>query len=169
LTAVAFFAAGVVALTVRMLVSLAVVLAVIAVAYFVARRRANGPKRLSSNRWSGLSKPRRMGVDKPNHRSKGNSRSGLEVVGRVGLTRGSAAVALRFGDRVVLVAAGETGQATVVAEMPAFEWDESQLVREPLEFPAQRTPGVATPDPTLGAVSRPGFVEALRTATSRRG
>lgn len=158
MTPLALVAAGVVALTVRMLVSLAVVLAVIAVAYFVARRRASG------TRGTGLPRPRRAGLDKLN-RSKVNHRTGLEVVGRVGLTRGSAAVAVRFGDRVVLVAAGETGQATVVAEMPAFEWDEAQLVREPLEFPAERTPGVATLDPT----TRPGFVEALRMATSRRG
>lgn len=158
-----------VALTVRMLVSLAVVLAVIAGAYLVARRRANGVKRPASGRRLSIAVPRLGGGDKLGHRSKSNPRGGLEVVGRIGLTRGSAAVALRFGDRIVLVAAGETGQATVVAEMPAFEWDESQLVREPLEFPVQRTPGVATPDPTLGAVSRPGFVEALRMATSRRG
>lgn len=155
----ALVAAGVVALTVRMLVSLAVVLAVIAVAYLFARRRAGG-------RTGG--RPRVPSLPKsPSRRAAAGA--GLEVVGRVGLTRGAAAVALRFGDRVVLVAAGETGQASVVAEMPAFEWDESQLVREPLEFPAQRTPGATLPDPTLGAVSRPGFVEALRMATSRRG
>ncbi|HWL43425.1 MAG TPA: hypothetical protein VNQ73_10815 [Ilumatobacter sp.] len=162
LAASGLLAAGVVALTVRMLISLGVVLAVIAVGYAVARRRSGRPKSQQGRtpRWLSLSKPqhgrvRRGGNDRLNHRS------GLEVVGRVGLTRGAAAVALRFGDRVVLVAASETGQASVVAEMPLREWDDAEVVREPLEFPVQRT---SSPDPT----AQPGFVEALRLATSRR-
>lgn len=152
-------AAGVVALTVRMLVSLTVVLAVIGVAYFVAKRRASGAR---SPRRARLPK---LGAPKPSAR-RGQS-GGIEVVGRVGLTRGAAAVAVRFGDKVVLLAAGDTGPASMVAEMPAAEWDDGHVVREPLEFPVQRRAGVAglaAADPT----ARPGFVEALRQATQRR-
>ncbi len=143
-------AAGVVALTVRMVLSLAVVMAVIAVAYLYAKRRgARGSAGARPGRT--LRMPRRAGGR--------NAATALEVVGRVGLTRGAAAVAVRFGDRVVLLAAGETGSTSLVGEMPAAEWDEAHVVREPLEFPGPRT---------VPTEPRPGFVEALRLATARR-
>lgn len=159
------WAAGLAALTVRMLVSLAVVLGVIGVAYVIAKHRAVGARRTARQGGvASLIRGRLGRVDRGSARGAGPR--ALDVVGRVGLTRGSAAVALRFGDRVVLVAAGETGSATVLAEMSAAEWDEAHLVREPLEFPVQRAVAAhAAPDPT----ARPGLLEALRMATARRG
>ena len=78
-------------LLVRSGVSLAIVLALIAVAYAIAKRRgapaAQGPRR-----------SRRRATP-----------AGVEVVGRVGLSRNAAAVALRFGDRIVLVATSDQG------------------------------------------------------------
>ena len=143
-------AAGIVALTVRMLLSLAAVMAVIAVAYVYAKRRGA--------RGRGGARPGRT-LRMPRRASARSTASALEVVGRVGLTRGAAAVAVRFGDRVVLLAAGETGATSLVGEMAAAEWDEAHVVREPLEFPGPRT---------VPAEPRPGLVEALRLATSRR-
>lgn len=150
-------AASVVALTVRMLVSLAVVLVVIGAAYLVARRRAGGTRVRSARpgRRPRVVVPGRRTADRGSRHG-----AGLEVVGRVGLTRGSAAVAVRFGDRVVLLAAGETGQATVVAEMPSTDWDDRQIIREPLELPGRPV----APEPG----ERPSLVEALRIVTARR-
>lgn len=150
-------AASVVALTARMLVSLAIVLAVIAVAYAVMRRRQGGGLRSTRT-------PRRavrLARAGRTARSTGRAHTaGLEVVGRVGLSRGSAAVAVRFGERVILLSAGDTGATTVVADMPGATWDALHEVREPIEFPARQR--------GVGTESRPGFVEALRQATARR-
>jgi hypothetical protein len=138
---------GLVTLAVRALVSLAIVLAVVGVAYLVARRRANG----------GGSPVRSPG------RTSGRRRAtapGIEVVGRVGLGRSSAAVAVRFGDRVVLIASSESGPTTTLAEMPAERWDELRTIREPIET---RAIGGARPL----ATAPPSLLEALRQATAR--
>lgn len=137
---------GIGALLVRTAVSLGVVLAIVAVAYLVARRRSGGVAQVDRSRFS-----RRRSAPPP-----------IEVVGRVGLTRGTAAVAVRFGPRVVLIAAAEQGPSSVVADMPAEEWDEFRTVREPIQ-PAAAAPSAAPQ--IVGAP--PSFIEALRQATSR--
>ena len=132
-------------LLVRSGVSLAIVLALIAVAYAIAKRRgapaAQGPRR-----------SRRRATP-----------AGVEVVGRVGLSRNAAAVALRFGDRIVLVATSDQGTPTALAEMTAGDWDELHTIREPMQDVLGRPidPGTASP--------RPNFLEALRQATARHG
>lgn len=152
-----------VALLTRTMISLAVVLAVIAVAYRIARRRAGGGHGTRASRTSssssksgGLFGGRRKGQSAP-----------IEVVGRVGLTRGTSAVAIRFGERVVLVAAADQAQSTVLAEMTGEEWDEITAVPEvstPVPNAQVRSP---TGGSALAETTRPSFVEALRQATSR--
>lgn len=138
--------AGVLQLLIRTAVSLAIVLAIVGVAYLVAKWRARGGS------------PVRPAASRGGRRR--SAPAGVEVVGRVGLNRGTAAVAIRFGDRVVLVSSSEQAGTTALCEMPADEWDELQTVREPI------TPAVA-PNSDRTAAPRPNFIEALRQATAR--
>lgn len=134
---------GVVDLLVRTVVALGIVLAIVAVAYVIAKRRGTPAAA--------------RGVRRTVRR---NTPAGVEVVGRVGLSRSAAAVAVRFGDRIVLLATSEQGTTTTLAEMSAAEWDEMHTVREPLQDVLGRAvDGAPTP--------RPNFVEALRQATAR--
>ncbi len=96
----------------------------------------------------------------------------IEVVGRVGLTRGTAAVAIRFGDRVVLDRGCRAGPV---------QRDHRDVGRRLGRAP--HGPGadlvatatstvVAQSSPVVGARPsfvgpRPSFVEALRQATAR--
>ncbi len=142
---------GLAPLLMRATLSLVVVLAIVAVAYLIARRRAGGVGRVATG-----SKERGR---------RGRRRSAppaIEIVGRVGLTRSTAAVAVRFGERVVLVAANEQGSSTVISEMPAVDWDDMRTVREPIAAASERS---STWSKVV--VPRPSFVEALRQATAR--
>jgi hypothetical protein len=142
---------GLVDLLVRTVVSLAVVLALVALAYVVAKRRGTVGRGTAGRGTAGGGTTRRS--------ARRGAPAGVEVVGRVGLNRSTAAVALRFGDRVVLVTTSEQGPAATLAEMPAEHWDELQTVRAPLD------------DVRDGSADRApvGFVEALRQATARHG
>jgi hypothetical protein len=144
-----------VALLARTMISLAVVLAVVAVGYRIAKRRASGTA--SGSRGSGLSSSMFRG-------RRPKRAAPIEIVGRVGLTRNAAAVAIRFGDRVVLVSASDQGTAAVLAEMPGEEWDELNAAPEDAETPSGS--GVAGA-PTVIQTRPPSFIEALRQATSR--
>jgi hypothetical protein len=153
-----------VSLIVRMLVSLGLVLALVGIAYVIARRRSNGAA------------PVRRGAAKRGQRRPA-APPAIEVVGRVGLSRGSMAVALRFGDSVVLVGVSEQAPSTVLREMDAERWDEihaEQDWRVPEHLPV-RADGLVTgridadgkvEDSIIGP--RPSFVDALREATTRR-
>lgn len=145
-------AAGLGELVVRAVVSLAVVLTIVAVAYFVARRRAGAVAPVSAR-----------GAERGRRGRRRNTPPAIEVVGRVGLTRSTAAVAVRFGDRIVLIAASEQGPSNVISEMTAEEWDELRTVREPI------SPLSAAGSATTSIVEHPpSFLEALRQATARR-
>ena len=143
--------AGFVALVVRSVVSLAVVLAVIAVVYTIAKRRANGGTTRAFVRPASKSASRR-------------APAALETIARVGLSRGSAAVAVRFADQVVLLGVTEGSPVTVLREIPAAHWDELSEVEQVVATPV----AVDGVDRDLGAMTRPGFIEALREVTSRR-
>lgn len=143
-----------VALLARTTISLAVVLAVIAVGYRIAKRRAAGTA--AAGRGTGLSSGLFRG-------RRPKRAAPIEVVGRVGLTRNAAAVAIRFGDRVVLVSASDQGTAAVLAEMPGDEWDELTAAPDPTDPVAESGTAVS---PTV-VQARPSFMEALRQATSR--
>lgn len=148
-----------VALLARTLISLAVVLVIVAIAYRIAKRRATGAPRggtraaSSSGLTGGLFSGRSRSAPAP-----------VEVVGRVGLTRGTAAVAVRFGERIVLVSATDQGPSTVLAEMDGEEWD--RITATP-EVSSPILTSSATPMTALSNPQRPSFVEALRQATSR--
>lgn len=134
-------------LVVRMIVSLAVVLAFVGATYAVLRRRqSGGVSPIATGR-------RRKGVAAPRP---------LDVEARTGLARGSAAVAVRFADKVVLIGVTDGAPSTVLAEIPADEWDEAcESDDEPT-----RTPLDTSSSTVVGA--RPSFLDALRDATSRR-
>lgn len=145
-------------LVVRTLLALAAVLAIVWVGYVVARRRTNhvgpiaGPR--SSSSAPGV---RRLGLPK-----RRPTPIGVEVIARAGLARNAAVVALRFGDRVLLVSVADQAPNTLLAEMSVADWDEHTTARETIDLPARQA---ATP----GVVSRPpSFLEALRQATARR-
>lgn len=134
------------ALALRMVVSLAIVLGVVAVAFLVARRRQQGLTMVGPSR----RRPRQF------------RQAGLTIESRAGLARGASAVAVRFGDQVVLVGVTDGAQSSVLAEIPADEWDRSVAVDE-TELTPVRTPI----DPNAVVSPRPTFIEALRDATSR--
>lgn len=144
--------AGVLPLIIRMVVSLGAVLAVIGVAYGIARRRAGGGSAAPRS-----SRRRRVTTPPP-----------IEVVGRAGLTRGSVAVAVRFGDRVVLVGVAEEAPVSVLQDMDATRWDELREPEERLEPIAPEAAAVAQPDSIIAA-KPPSLIDALREATTRRG
>jgi flagellar biogenesis protein FliO len=147
-------ASGTVALFVRMVVSLAFVLALVGVAALVMRRRQPG----AHQHRSGLRSARPAVGFSP--RPRRASRNAVQVLGRVGLTRSTAAVAVRFGDRIVLLGASDQAPVAVLAECDAVTW-EAQHVDAEWTVPA---PLVEHDRPV-----RVGFVEALREATVRRG
>ena len=164
-------AAGFVDLVVRMLTSLAIVLAIVAVAYVVMRRRAGltgrtaQPRRIGGHRLTAGARPAR--APRAPRRSH---RSSVEVIGRVGLSRSTAAVAVRFGDRVLLIGASEQAQPSVLAEIDAATWELCQA-RDDFEQEWTVPAGIDAPgaDADLdAAAARPGFLEALREATVRR-
>lgn len=172
-----FAAAGIVDLFVRMMVSLALVLAIVAVAYLAMRRRAGLAGSVNTrfagrrNAGSATRSPRAARSPRADrgHRSRGASRRAtrqhVEVLGRVGLTRASSAVVLKFADRVLLVGASETAQPTVLAEIDAATWelyDQDVEWTVPVEIEGDQH------DDTASAATRPGFLEALREATVRR-
>lgn len=164
---------GIGELLLRMVVSLAIVLALVAAIYSVTRRRQAGVA------LSGLLR----------RKSRTVSVARLAVESRTGLARGSSAVAVRFADRIVLVGVNDGAPSTVLAEVPAELWDAQLVGSDPLDsldpvdpvdvdLP-ERSPGdplissgrTSKSDPfdPNGIVSQqPGFIEALRTATSRR-
>lgn len=137
-------------LIVRTVVSLGVVLAIVGVAYAVVRRRAGAAVRAPRS----TARSKRPAAPKT-----------LETVARVGLSRGSAAVAVRFGDRVLLVGVTDGAAVSVLEDMPADRWDElgeaAVTVATPVRPDAAGRPG--------DLAARPSFLEALREATTRRG
>lgn len=173
-----FAAAGIVDLFVRMMVSLAFVLGIVAVAYLAMRRRAGLAGRVNT-RFAGRrgaapssrgDRGARQRMPRGQRSQRGASRRGarqhVEVLGRVGLTRASSAVVLKFADRVLLVGASETAQPTVLAELDAATWelyDQDIEWTVPVELDADGNDDVVN-----GAAGRPGFLEALREATVRR-
>ena len=161
-------------LLLRMVISLVIVLALVAVAYSIARRRQSGVAFASPLR----------------RKARPATVARLEVEARTGLARGSAAVAVRFGDRIVLVGVNDGAPSSVLAELPAADWDAHTSSPDALDSddPSSSDPSSSSSSSSLndllpssgrsakqspfdpnGVVSqRPTFVEALRTATSRR-
>jgi flagellar biogenesis protein FliO len=170
-------AAGIVELFVRMVVSLGFVLSIVAVAYLVMRRRAGLTGRVSSRLAGGrgaATRPSRgalAGQPRQRAAARRSSRQHVEVIGRVGLTRTSSAVVVKFADRVLLVGAAEQGQPTVLAELDVATWelyDQDAEWTVPLERGSQPALDIETGADAAPGVPRPGFIDALREATVRR-
>lgn len=147
-------------LVVRTMLALAVVLAIVGVGYVVARRRSYHVGPIAAPRSASPAPAlgaRRLGL--PKRRPTPN---GVEVIARAGLSRNAAVVALRFGDRVLLVSVADQAPNTLLAEMSVANWDEHTTAREAIDLPAHQA---ASPS----VVSQPpNFIEALRQATARR-
>lgn len=160
-------------LAVRLIVSLALVLGIVAAVYGIAKRRQRGTGSNAMFR----------------RRQRAVGPATLEVEARAGLARGSAAIAVRFADRVVLVAVTDGAPATALAEIPAEQWDRGPEPVVSIESAPTAGEGASTStsiststsessltgsaartplDPNGIIGERPSFIEALRDATSRR-
>lgn len=154
-------------LLLRMLISLAVVLAVVMAAYVIIRRRQGAdPSPRRSRRGSSL------GLLTRSRGAAGGStarRAGLRIVGRVGVGRTSSVVAVQFADRVFMIGASEQGAPTVLAELELDEWQRATQQPEELTPTPRRSAGTGESDGPRTGEARPGFLDALREATTRRG
>ena len=149
-------------LIVRMVVSLAIVLAIVLAAYAVLRRRqqgGGGSMRAPLARRSTVAGGARVGRGRRTAVRNGGGRRGLRIVGRVGVSRTSSIVAVQFAERVLLVGASEQTGPAVLAELSVEDWERAT------EVPEESVP-LATGSVTPG---RPGILDALREATIRRG
>ncbi len=154
---------GVGALLVRMVVSLAVVLALVFAAYAILRRRQGfSSGGLGSGR--AVKSARRGSLLRSKSGSSSSKGRGLRVVGRIGVGRTASVVAVQFADRVFMLGASEQGPPTVLAELDLDAWNNAT---EPLEDLAPISRAVGGPLAEGG--KRAGFVDALREATTRRG
>jgi len=152
-------------LLVRTVLALAVVLAIVGIGYVIARRRSNSMGSIGTvaapRSSSAAAGARRFGLPK-----RRPTPLGVEILARAGLARNSAVVALRFGDRVLLVSVAEQAPNTLLAEMSVDDWVEHTTARDAIDLPERPT---SRPDATPSVVSQtPSFLEALRQATARR-
>lgn len=162
---------GVGELLLRMVISLAVVLAVVFAAYVLIRRRqgaASAPRRPRRVPGSGLV---RTGGRAASGGASSGRRSGLRVLGRVGVGRTSSVVAVQFAERVFMIGASEQGAPAVLAELDLEDWYRSTQQPDDLVPTARRsTASDAVGDGSRpSSAARPGFIDALREATTRRG
>lgn len=162
-------------LLVRMVVSLVVVLGLVLGAYAILRRRQGLPSgrelrggggERSSSRSRRPSRPSLFRATSGTGIKSGNKR-GLKIVGRVGVGRTSAVIAVQFADRVFMLGTSEQGPPTVLAELGLDSWTESTEAPEDLQ-PLIRSSGVPRASGAPGD-RRPSFLDALREATTRRG
>lgn len=143
-------------LVVRMVLSLAIVLGLMFLAYVVLRRRQGFVG-------GGLPRPRLAPAGRL--RSRGalkavGNRTGLRVLGRLGVGRTSQVVAVQFAERVLLVGASEQAAPQVLAELDLATWREH----------VERDDDVVREAIVPGAVGRPtSIIDSLREATARRG
>lgn len=157
-------------LLVRMVVSLVVVLGLVLGAYAILRRRQG----MSSGGGEGLLRrdrgARRTSLIRSKSGSatfKGGNRRGLRIVGRVGVGRTSNVIAVQFADRVFMLGTSEQGPPTVLAELDLDSWTEATETPDDVQ-PISRAGGAPGASGTSGD-RRPGILDALREATTRRG
>jgi flagellar biogenesis protein FliO len=131
-----------VSMIVRMLFSLALVLAVIAAIYWVAKRK------MSTGRVGGV---RRIGTGA----GARTVRAPLQVLSRVSCGRSTSVAAIQFGDQVLLVSSNDQSVATLLASMTREQWD-SQSDRRNITDAAD----------VVGTVPR-SVVDSLREITVR--
>jgi flagellar biogenesis protein FliO len=151
----------------RMAISLVVVLGLMYVAYKVIKRRQTGPpvraRRLPTGGLLGMARSATSGRSTRSRAT--NTKRGLKIVARVGVSKTSSVLAVQFGERVFMLGATEQAAPTVLAEIDLAAWtssleeDESSLPM--LRVPVAGNPAVGRPRPT-------SFIDALRERTARR-
>jgi flagellar biogenesis protein FliO len=175
-------------LVLRMLLSLAIVLAIVLGAYAIIRKRqglggsSSGVRRISLMPRGAASRPKRGGALSSSilgSRSSKlpGSRRGLRVVGRVGIGRTTQVVAVQFAEKVFLLGASEQSAPTILAELDMAAWLEAtEHPDETAGGSGGRDRGSARiavggqPAADDAATGRPtGLLQALRDATVRRG
>lgn len=176
-------------LVLRMVLSLAIVLAIVLGAYAILRRRqglgGNGGARFAALLSRGSSKSsRRNSLIRPARTSRmPGAKRGLRVVGRVGIGRTTQVVAVQFAEKVFLLGASEQNAPTVLAELELAAWLEatehpddpssgvlsSMRDRTAMRADATGQPGVPGRTGGPGRQTPTSLLEALRDATLRRG
>jgi flagellar biogenesis protein FliO len=176
-------------LVLRMLLSLAIVLAIVLGAYAVIRKRqglggsSGGIRRVSllPRRARSTSKGGVLGPSFFGGRSSKmpGSRRGLRVVGRVGIGRTTQVVAVQFAEKVFLLGASEQSAPTILAELEMSAWLEATetpddsggaglgTMRDRGSVRAASGGQPTGGDP--GSTGSTGLLQALRDATVRRG
>lgn len=167
-------------LVVRMLISLAIVFALIGGGYVIMRRRQQGGRsmgmRSSGARHHGgrTARVARSGslAGLPSRSARGSAaakgsgqRRAMRIVGRVGIGRATQLVAVQFVDQVYLIAASEQGTPNVIAQLPLDEW---LSATDEVESVIPLTPELVAIDGGAERSTPRTFVDALREATVRR-
>lgn len=160
-------------LIIRMLISLAVVLGLIFVAYIIVKRRRDGSPTGSTGKTTSIMRTllaRRTSKSSGGGRRAGHSggsKRGLQTLGRIGLSRTSNVLAVQFAERVYLLGTSDSDAPTVLADVSMNAWLKAI---EPPEEPAGPTFAangvVGIP---LEGEGRPKLLDALREVTTRRG
>jgi flagellar biogenesis protein FliO len=174
-------------LVLRMLLSLAIVLAIVLGAYAVIRRRQGlgkgggglrggmMPRRAGSKTKGGLLRSASMRsasiIGGRGSSKMPGSRRGLRVVGRVGIGRTTQVVAVQFAEKVFLLGASEQSAPTILAELDMAAWleateqpEDAGMRFEPITDRGAQSVGVGAP-----SAGSPNLLQALRDATVRRG
>jgi flagellar biogenesis protein FliO len=163
-------------LVVRMLISLAIVFALIGGGYVLMRRRQNGggsaprlprsPMRVNTRSHNTIGSARSRRTPRTNAVAKGaGQRRALRVVGRITIGRSTQMVAVQFAEQVYLVAASEHGAPTVITQVPLDEWLEAT---DEVESVIPLAPELVAIDGGAEYSAPRSFVDALREATVRR-
>jgi len=150
----------------RMAISLAVVLGLMYVGYRLLKRRQNGAApRARRNPLAGMFGAGRSAGS--GGRSSGsrtlNTKRGLKVVARLGLSKTSSVIAVQFGERVFLLGASDQAPPKVLAEIDLPSWTAA------IEENEESMPLVRVPvGPKNAPGRRPSVIDALREMTARR-
>jgi len=153
----------------RMAISLVVVLGLMFVAYKIIKRRQSGPPVRAHRVAGGLLGVARSatsgGAGRSSRTRSNNSKRGLKVVARVGVSKTSSVLAVQFGERVFMVGATEQAPPTVLAEIELAAWT-SSLDDDESSLPMVRVPVAG--NPAAGRPRPTSFIDALRERTARR-
>ena len=150
----------------RMVISLAVVLGLMYIGYRLLKRRQNGPSPVRARRspLAGMfGAGRAAGSGRSASSRAVNTKRGLKVVARVGLSKTSSVIAVQFGEKVFLLGASDQAPPKVLAEVDLPSW--TSMIEDPEDaMPVMRVPVGTKP----AAGRRPSVIEALREMTARR-
>jgi hypothetical protein len=159
------------ALIIRMLVSLAIVVGLILVAYVVVKRRRGGAPLSSTGKTRSAvgsfvaGRVAKASGTKARLPRPGASKRGLQTLGRIGLSRTSNVHALQFADRVYLLGTSDSDAPSVLADISLETWLESIEPSDDDAGSATAPKGVVYPVDG----DRPKLLDQLRDRTTRRG